>query len=178
MTYLKVKVLVPAHIVRYLIGYEGNNIKWIKSISSSRVLVQPELISNAYQHVELEGSVKSIVKAFCLISRLVKKYFFFNKENKPSEAVSQPEKQEEDKSDLEVEFVIPTQDLCDKEQFVKFLFKQLEVMHEVKIGVRVGTDNKKDSNIVLCSISGKTKNVVYVLTYLQKKFLEIKLGNN
>lgn len=61
MSYIKVSILVPKHIMGFIIGIEGKNINDIREKSDSKIEIFQEDIDEKFRRVEIAG--KFFIKA-------------------------------------------------------------------------------------------------------------------
>lgn len=153
VTYIKFPILVPKHVMGYIIGNEGKNINRIRTYSTAKIDVNDQYIEDDYQRIDVSGKVRDVAISIELIYDSVCKYYYYPVDKKKPRSLPENKVQKEivkevpvKKEDVtieelgeetSIEFVYPEQVLKEKESQIKTLFGELEFLHNVKITLSV-----------------------------------------
>lgn len=79
MSFLKITLLVPDHVIGFIIGIEGKNINSIRDETKARIEVYPPKNSAKFREIEISGSPIDISRASERIFMIEEKYINFNR---------------------------------------------------------------------------------------------------
>ena len=105
MSYIKITLLIPDNVIRFVIGIEGRNINSIRSESKAKIDVFQSVNRAHYRQIELKGDPESICKASERIFDIEEKYNKYGKKRRRerSRSMSQQEKEESEKEEGEID---------------------------------------------------------------------------